>query len=261
VCTIVVLRGVRADCPLILATNRDEFYARASTGPGLLLERPRTVGGRDLVAKGTWMGVTREGLFVGVTNHRTFAASMPARRSRGELVLHALSLGSAAEVSRYLRGLDAREYNPFNLMWGDANELHVAYGRTAQPELAFEQVPVGVHVLPNDHLDSASYVKVARARQLVLPLLDRELPRLRDGLQAMLSDRALPALSQVAEPPADSHLSRPMLRELSALCVRTPLYGTRSSTIVLLQPGRVQEFWFAEGPPDRAPFADVLPLY
>ena len=71
-CTIVAIHGVRRDYPLVLATNRDEFYARGSAGPRRLLEQPSTVGGQDLRAKGTWMGVTREGVFVGVTNHRTF---------------------------------------------------------------------------------------------------------------------------------------------------------------------------------------------
>jgi len=261
VCTIVVLRGVRADCPLILATNRDEFYARSSTGAGLLLEQPRTIGGRDLVAKGTWMGVTREGMFVGVTNQRVLGAANASRRSRGEVVLHALSLGTPAAVTRYVQTLDAREYNPFNLLWGDADEMYAAYGRQDRAGVTIEPIPHGVHVLPNDTLDNPDFVKVARAKELVLPLLDGDLQTLRHGLQTMLADRQVPALSDVPEPPATSHLDHRMLRELSALCVRTPLYGTRSSTVVMLQRGSVSGFWYADGPPDRAPFEDVLPLF
>src|SRR5689334_13632751 len=128
------MRGVRADCPLVLATNRDEFYARETAGPSRLLESPSTVGGRDLVAQGTWMGVTREGLFVGITNQRTLAASgrPPPPRSRGELVLQALSLGSVDAITRMVAAVDARAYNAFNLMWGDASALMVGYGRDEQ---------------------------------------------------------------------------------------------------------------------------------
>ena len=82
-CSVVVLNGVRADYPVVLATNRDEFYARASSGPQRLLDAPRSVGGRDLVAHGTWAAVTEHGLFVGVTNQRTLAPPDRSKRSRG----------------------------------------------------------------------------------------------------------------------------------------------------------------------------------
>src|SRR6476661_554074 len=107
-CTIVALHGVRNDYPLVLATNRDEFYARPSSGPVRLLEQPRTVGGQDLRAKGTWMGVTREGLFVGVTNQRSWHPPDPKKRSRGELVINALKLEAPRAIRASLSTLDGR---------------------------------------------------------------------------------------------------------------------------------------------------------
>jgi uncharacterized protein with NRDE domain len=262
VCTILVLRGVRADFPLIVATNRDEFYARETAGPGVLLEHPRTVGGRDLRAGGTWMGVTREGLFVGVTNHRSLEqVNVAALRSRGELVLHALALGSADAVSEYARSLDGREYNGFNLMWGDAATLQVAYGRPSERVLSVYDVPPGLHVLPNDELDSPAFAKVQRARQLVEPFVQAALPALRERLERALADRLLPALEDQPKPPPTSQFDHALLRELAALCVRTPTYGTRSSTIVLLEPGKVGGFFYADGPPDQTPFADITSLF
>jgi uncharacterized protein with NRDE domain len=263
VCTIVVMRGVRADCPLVLATNRDEFFARETAGPGRLLERPSTVGGRDLVAQGTWMGVTRDGLFVGVTNHRRLEHSeRPAPvRSRGELVLSALALGSVQAITRYVGTVDAREYNTFNLMWGDASALLVGYARDEQRQVLIESVPEGVHVLPNDRIDSPSFAKVERAKHLIAPYVQAPLPELTRALQAMLSDRSLPALDDIPDPPANSPFAAGQLRELAALCVRTPTYGTRSSTVVMLAPGRVVHYLFADGPPDQTTFVDVTPLF
>jgi len=263
VCTIVALRGVRADCPLILATNRDEFYARETAGPSRLLASPSTVGGRDLVAQGTWMGVTREGLFVGVTNHRRLEPDPKPGplRSRGELVLRALALASVPDITRFVGALDAREYNTFNLMWGDASALFVGYARDEQREVLIDSVPEGVHVLPNDRIDSPSFVKVARAKQLIEPYLAAPLPALTVALQSMLADRQLPELADIPTPPVTSVLNREFLRELAALCVRTPAYGTRSSTVVELAPGRVVQYLFADGPPDRTPFTDVTPLF
>ncbi|MDB4990557.1 MAG: hypothetical protein JWN04_5735 [Myxococcaceae bacterium] len=256
------MRAVRADFPLVIATNRDEFYARASSGPVQLLTEPRTVGGRDLMAGGTWMGVTEAGLFVGLTNHRSLEQRPnPALCSRGELVLHALSLGTTAAVSRYVQTLDGREYNSFNLMWGDARELKVGYGRVEQSEVAIAEVPRGVHVLPNARLDSPDFVKVRRAKQLLADSAESDEATLIATLAQVLSDRVLPALEDVPEPPVSSRLDRAMLRELSALCVRTPSYGTRSSTIVLLEPGRVGQFLYADGPPDQTAFTDVKSLF
>lgn len=257
------MRGVRADCPLVLATNRDEFYARHTAGPQRLLDDPSTVGGRDLVAQGTWMGVTREGLFVGVTNHRRLETSeRPApTRSRGELVLRALALGSIDAITRYVGALDAREYNTFNLMWGDASALLVGYARDEQPQVMIESVPDGVHVLPNDRIDSPSFVKVERAKQLLLPHVQAPLPELTRALKAVLSDRSLPALEDIPDPPTNSVFAHGQLRELAALCVRTPTYGTRSSTVVMLAPGRVVQYLFADGPPDQTVFQDVTPLF
>jgi uncharacterized protein with NRDE domain len=260
-CTIIVLRHVRADYPLVIATNRDEFYARATSGPTRLLESPVTVGGRDLVAGGTWMGVTAAGLFVGITNHRSLEGNDAALRSRGELVLHALSLGSTHAVTRYVQTLDGSAYNPFNLMWGDAHELLVGYGRRTAAAVAIEPVPAGVHVLPNAELDSKSFVKVERARMLLAPHQQADAPTLLASLESTLADRVLPELADIPDPPAHSRLNRALLRELAALCVRTNVYGTRSSTVVMLQPGKVGQFWYADGPPDQTALVDITSLF
>ena len=260
-CTIVALRGLRADFPLILATNRDEFFARPSSGPLRLLDSPPTLGGRDLVAGGTWMGVTQAGLFVGVTNQRSFAAPDPARRSRGQLVLDALALGHTEAVTRYVRGLDGRDYNAFNLMWGDTRALWVAYAREGRRELELEEVPAGLHVLPNDRLDSPSFAKVARARALLEPHLQAPIDELLARLQITLADRRLPPLAEIPEPPPTGRVTHARLRELAALCVRSDGYGTRTSTVVALAPHGTAHFRYADGPPDSTPFVDITGLY
>jgi uncharacterized protein with NRDE domain len=209
------------------------------------------------------MGVTREGLFVGVTNHRRLEPDdRPGPlRSRGELVLQALALGSVPDITRFVAALDPRQYNAFNLMWGDASALLVGYARDEQRELLIDSVPEGVHVLPNDRLDSPSFAKVARAKELVEPYVAAPLSELTRALQTMLADRHLPELADIPEPPPASRFDRERLRELAALCVRTPLYGTRSSTVVMLAPGRVVQYLFADGAPDQTPFTDVTPLF
>ncbi|HEY6877595.1 MAG TPA: NRDE family protein [Polyangiales bacterium] len=255
-CTIVAVRGVRPDAPLVLATNRDEFFQRPATGAVRLLDAPPTVGGRDLVAGGTWMGVTRDGLFVGVTNQRG-APRDPDKRSRGELVLEALKLGSVERITDYLTTVQGDAYSPFNLMWGDASALRVGYGRADRRLVEIAEVPTGVHVLPNDRLDSPDFVKVERVNQLLAPFLHADSETFLRGMQAMLADRQLPEVDRLR----DERLDPALLRQLAAINVSTPHYGTRSSTVVLLQPGGVSAYWVAEGPPDRTPFLEVSRLF
>jgi uncharacterized protein with NRDE domain len=224
----------------------------------VLLASPRTVGGRDEVRSGTWMGVTAGGLFVGLTNQRTSAPADATRRSRGEVVLRALETGSVAGVDRLLQTLTPAEFNPFNLLYGDAERLRVAYAR---PEgLTREDVPEGVHVLPNDLLDHPGIPKAARALALGEAGVGRDWEGLSQALKAALGDHALPAFEQVEEPTQGSLFTRELVRQLQAVCIHTPAYGTRSAAIVALQPGRVAHYLATEGAPCVSPWVDVLPV-
>lgn len=261
-CTIVVIHGMRADYPVVLATNRDEFYARQTSGAMRILDVPRTVGGLDMVKRGTWMGVTHEGLFVAVTNQRTMQPPDPSKRSRGEVVVKALKLQNKAAITRMLSELDGREFNSFNLMWGDAEGVFAAYAREGVKEIAVEPVPRGLHVLPNDRLDHKDFPKVQRAMKLIDPYVHASFDHLVPALKKMLADRVLPKLDDVPMLPVGAPISRETVRELSALCVRMPAYGTRSSSIVALARGRVGHYEYSESPPDLgAPYKDVLGLF
>ncbi len=69
-CLILLSLGQHAEYPLIVAANRDEFHARAAAPAAFWTDRPGILAGRDLEARGTWMGVSRTGRFAAVTNFR-----------------------------------------------------------------------------------------------------------------------------------------------------------------------------------------------
>lgn len=259
-CTIVILRHVHPEWPLVLAANRDESYGRPTEGPRVLSESPRVIGGRDKERGGTWMGTTDSGLFVGLTNQRLTGPAVGAPRSRGEVVLRALQAGSIGAVERFLGTLDPAEFNPFNLLYGDAQVLRVAYARPDARRLVHEDVPAGVHVLPNDVLNAPELPKVRRARGLAHEVAARPWPELVQGLQALLADAALPALEHIPEPAPGAPFSRELLRQLQALCIHTPGYGTRSSAIVALKSGRVGHYLASETPACQGPLRDVTSL-
>jgi uncharacterized protein with NRDE domain len=249
-CLIAVLRNARADYPLVIAANRDELYARPATAPQILRDSPRVVGGRDEIAGGTWLAVNRSGFFAAVTNQHS--GNPPNRRlhSRGTLVLDVASAGSIEAAFELLTRTNPAEYNGFNLLFGDAGRVVVAYGWRDAAAIEYVDVADGVHILPNDRLDAGS-PKVARALQLVPD--DREL----SSFATMLGDHQRPPLSQVPDPPRGSPFSREIMQQVQALCIHTPGYGTRSSSIVALEQGGVARYLFAPGPPCTTSYEDV----
>ena len=249
-CTLIILNDLPGDWPIVFAANRDEFYGRPSAPPGFISTAPPIFAGRDLRAGGTWMGVTPTGFFAGLTNQRQGGLAATDRRSRGEVVVNVLRAGEPEAARRYLEGLDPRRYNPFNLIFGQVGGLEVVYARDT---LRFATVPSGVHVLPNDVLDSAAFPKVERARHLLADL-PADGPGVVARLRATLADAAPPS-SLPSEP--DSPFPDALRQALHSLCVRTPAYGTRSASIVALRPGGVARYLFADGAPDVTPFVDV----
>jgi len=266
-CTIVLLVGVHPRHPLLVAANRDEFHARAAHGPRVLIEATRAIGGQDVQAGGTWMGVTAHGLFAGLTNQRTWHAPAPGLRSRGEVPLGVLACRNVDEAHDYVRALDGREYNEFNLVYGDATRLYCAYARRDARALRIAPVPAGAHVLANDELDTPTLPKARRAQREAMRLAAAaaETPhgddeRIFAALSGLLASHERAPLDAVQEPPLGSGMSRALAQELDALCVHAPGYGTRSATLLSLAPGRVAHYLFALGPPCTTPFHDHTAL-
>src|ERR1700682_1686246 len=69
-CTLAIYFRVFGDYPVVVAANRDEFLNRPALPPTELGDRPRIIGGKDLRAKGTWLGINEHGLIVGLLNRR-----------------------------------------------------------------------------------------------------------------------------------------------------------------------------------------------
>jgi len=135
--------------PLLLAANRDEFHARPSLPLAAWEDAPSIIGGRDLQAGGTWLGVRPDGRFAALTNIRI--GGQPAgRRSRGELVERYLR-GELAPAD-YLAGLSAgiEDYAGFNLLVGTARELWHFNSQSAAPR----RLEAGVYGLCNADLDT-----------------------------------------------------------------------------------------------------------
>lgn len=245
-CTIAILLEVVAGAPLVVAANRDEIYARPTRPPESL--GPSIAGGVDELSGGTWLAVHRDGRFAAVTNQRALAPVAPGLRSRG---LAVRELIAAADPDRYVAALDPSHYASMNLVWGDARGASIAYVRrdgTTGGTIDVERLGRGIHVLCNDRLGAEGFPRGVRLRDAIAaaPLA---WPAVVPALEAALADH-----TRVEPPP--SHLPPDIARELTATCIHTAGYGTRSSTIFAAAPGAALAYLHADGPPCTAPFLD-----
>ena len=101
-CILFTAVNQHPDYPLIIAANRDEFHRRPTAPSGFWTSYPDLLAGQDLEGKGTWMGVTRSGDIAALTNIRDNEQN-PDARTRGELVVNALTYGNSHQFEHSLR--------------------------------------------------------------------------------------------------------------------------------------------------------------
>ena len=155
-CLIVLGWRAHPEYPLIVAANRDEYQARPAAPAAFWQDHPEILAGRDLEARGTWMGVSRNGRFAAVTNYRG-GQEARAAQSRGLLVSRFL-LGEARS-GLYVDSLKKDLYSGFNLLACDRKELWWVSNRDGAPR----RLDPGVYGLGNALLDSADVEPAKRA--------------------------------------------------------------------------------------------------
>lgn len=240
-CTIAFLVEVVAGVPLVVAANRDELYARPTRSPERL--GPGLVGGVDVLSGGSWLAVHRDGRFAAVTNQRALVTPPPGLRSRG---LAVAELAAASDQAAYVADIDPTHYASMNLAWGDARGVSIAYARQ-EGALDVIRLSRGVHVLCNDALGAPGFPRGDRLARAIEVALAEGVgwPALATKLHTALADHARVPLAEV---PA-SHLEPALARELTATCIHSERYGTRSSTLLALGEGGVLDYRFTEGAP------------
>jgi uncharacterized protein with NRDE domain len=262
-CLLVIAWQVHPRYRLVVAANRDEFHERP-TAPLARWDSPdEIIAGRDLRAGGTWLGVGPHRRFGVVTNFRELQRPAPSAPSRGDLVPDFLRAGVGAET--YLAGLaaQAHTYSGFNLLLADGKSLWYASNRA---ERFARELSPGVYGLSNEFLDTPwaklrrvrrgfdAWLAEAKARAAAGPdsqhearartdpsapagavttLESRIDPDAATGLFAILADRTQAGVDEKL--PATG-LSPEWEQILSAPFVNHPDYGTRCSSVLLLEP-------------------------
>lgn len=223
-CTLLLAWQAHPALSLVVAANRDEEYARGTAPARFWADAPELLAGRDLVAGGTWLGVTRSGRFAAITNVREPGVRAPASaRSRGELVAGFLLAGTVTPEA-YLAGVTPDRYAGFNLVVGDRSSLWYLTNRSGTPE----RLAPGIHGVSNARMDTP-WPKVVRGKAGLARLVGGGAVALAD-VQALLADPR-PAPDEALP---DTGIGLFGERMLSPLFIETPLYGTCSSTAVVI---------------------------
>lgn len=226
-CLILLAWQAHPRYPLVLAANRDEFFARPSAGAAFWEDAPHVLAGRDLQGGGTWLGVTRQGRFAALTNYRDPAQVRADAPSRGELVSRFLRGDESPDAYALWLAAAAPRYNGFNLLYGTLSGPQRSLRYFSNCGDAGRVLEPGIYGLSN-HLLDTPWPKVARGKS--------ELAR---ALAALPEEAPLLALLRQDGIARDEELPRTGVsleweRLLSAAFVRSPDYGTRSSTLLIL---------------------------
>ena len=228
-CLVLFSYAPDAHQPLIVAANRDEFYARPAQSAHRWPDAPRVFAGRDLSAGGTWLGVSTDGRFATVTNFAEESADEVAPASRGALVSDFLT--GSLPAHDYVHAIHGPDYRGFNLLVYDGRTLAYTSNRGFTEDLA-----PGIYGLANAEL-GARWPKVLRGREALGALIAGA-----DPAQGVQTADLLRLLRDDAQPP-DRDLPRrgrplELERRVAPCFIRGEEYGTRAGTAVIFDSAR-----------------------
>jgi uncharacterized protein with NRDE domain len=217
-CLLSIAWQVHPDYPLVFVGNRDEYHARPSASADWWDDNPDILGGRDLEAGGSWLGVNKQGRLAVVTNRPDLPAPGTHARSRGELVNAWLSNDPGASAIDKLAQRASR-YGGFSLMLAEPNKLTRVSGGHGLNGLETVKLEPGVSGLSNTAPDDP-WPKLTWLNQQLEAHLTRGEPDPEALMEFLLRTEPVPS----GPPTGVSGL--PFVTDQE--------YGTRSSSVITL---------------------------
>jgi uncharacterized protein with NRDE domain len=209
--------------PVIICANRDEFHQRPTKAMHHWL-KPAILAGKDLTAGGTWLGLTASGRFSALTNFRQVEQVDNNKKSRGNLVIQALTQ-TDKNISPLLHE-SADDYNGYNLVYGQLNKLYSFDSVNKKTS----QLAKGIHSLCNGPLDNI-WPKMALGQQKLSALINNFSKNDNldiDQLFYLMKNAQQAKIEQLPK----TGISKQWEKFLSAIFIVSPEYGTRTTTII-----------------------------
>lgn len=232
-CLILFAYDCHPRYQLVVAANRDEFYNRPTLPVAFWQDNRSILAGRDLQQGGTWMGITTAGAFAALTNYRGAGPNDPHAPSRGHLVQDFLNCQESPEGFINSLPNGGAAYNGFSLLLGTTKALNYYSNR----EKAFRKVEKGIHGLSNSLLD-VPWPKVRKGTEAFASCLQgQELDK--EQLFAIMEDQAKAEDYELPQ----TGLSLEWERLLSSIHIVSADYGTRSTSVLLVDRNSHVQFW------------------
>ena len=232
-CLTVLALDASRQFPLVVAANRDEYFARSATRLAWWTPEAaphQILAGRDIQGGGTWMGLTAEGRLALVTNIRKPHSVDAQAPSRGRIVPTWLRGDMPAD--RFWPHVALSGHEPFNLIAADfrAGDCFWATSERACPQ----RIERGIVGLSNGGLNEPwpKVVALKKAVQLGLDT-DNSVDEMANHLFSALADRHAAPDAELPK----TGVSLELERMLSPAFIRSPdgLYGTRCSTLIITE--------------------------
>ena len=221
-CLLLIAYKTNPNYKLIIAANRDEFYKRPTAPAHFWEDNPSLLAGKDLEAGGTWMGITKDGKFAGITNYRDMKNIKNDAPTRGKIVSDFLLNNHSADNFGESLKSSANLYNGYNLIFGSDEELFYFSNQTKK---VIKLTP-GIYGLSN-HLLDTPWPKVEKSKASFSETINKK-DVSEEELFEILSDREMPPDNLLP----DTGLKLEIERAVAPVFVETPMYGTRSSTVI-----------------------------
>ncbi len=194
------------------------------------------------------MGVNEHGLFAGILNRRSDTETGPGTaRSRGLLCLDILKTKNPAQACGLLRREPGSAYQPFNLLFANAEQAYVAYNR--KEKIEYIRLEKGVHVLSNTSVYDKRSEKLDHAHSL----FSHAGKHVHEDLDVSSTVRLFKGIL------SNHRLRKNSMDPRDAICVHTSNYGTVSSTIVFHSSDEKRFYYYhASAPPCHADYEKLL---
>ncbi|WP_408006316.1 NRDE family protein [Pseudalkalibacillus sp. A8] len=221
------------DHPLVVAANRDEFYERPTAQAHFWEDEPTILAGRDLKQMGTWMGVSTDGRFAALTNYRDPEESKENKISRGQIIRDYLSSNKDTEAFLHSIKKQRASYQGFNLILGNKDSLW--YYSNIQNEV--KELSPGIYGLSNHFLDTP-WPKVERGKTDLKRCIDTSSTIDKECLFQLLANRDRAVRNELP----DTGIGIDWEEKLSSIFIETDQYGTRSSTVMIVDNHEMVDF-------------------
>lgn len=246
-CLILTSWQSHPEYPLVVLANRDEFYERATDSMHWWDDHPHILAGRDRAdvkgQSGTWMGISKTGRFAAITNVRAPSEKNPDAQTRGEIPAEFLKSTDSPEGFIDVHGHTFNRYNGFNLLATDLSSKdpvlvwlsnRVLMGKNLRPRKVMhpQKLNPGIYGLSNGMLDTP-WPKVQHRVGAFAQLLAM------DTGEFKRSEHYLRAMEDMTQAPDDylpqTGVSYEWEKALSSAFIRTPNYGTRSTSLIRIR--------------------------